>query len=131
MSDLRARGTAREHAIMGPAVPSVGGSQVSAHACVHTHSPAGGALPSASMLPPGRTYDYPGPLGGRTYDYSPQHTDTSMHIAHMRHHEYPAFMSFHMQQGMSHEEAHARWAAYESMRVSEIVGGGAACGVHM
>ena len=54
-----------------------------------------------------------------------------MYIAHMRHHEYPAFMSFHMQQGMSHEEAHARWAAYESMRVSEIVRGGAACGVHM
>ena len=60
-----------------------------------------------------------------------QHTDIDMYIAHMREHEYPAFMSFHTQQGMSCEEAHARWVPYEHMKVESMVRGGAACGMHM
>ena len=67
-SNRHARENARVHAIMGPPVPAVGGPQESAHVCVHMHSPAGGAHPSASMLPPiAGLSDAMGPLGGSTY----------------------------------------------------------------
>ena len=77
------------------------------------------------MLPPVAEpkLDAMGPLGGSTYDCSPQHTDINMYIARMRQHEYPQFMDFHMRQGMSHEEAHARWVSYEHMRVASMQGG--------
>ena len=51
-------------------------------------------------------------------------------MAHMNEHEYPQFMSFHMQQGMSHAEAHTQWGSYMHMRVESMMRGGG-CGVHM
>ena len=39
-------------------------------------------------------------------------------IAHMRTHEYPQFMQYHMQQGMSHQEAHDRYTQYERYKVT-------------
>ena len=71
-----------------------------------------------------------GPPGVEAYALPPQHMDTNMYIARMRESEYPQFMSFHMQQGMPHGEACARWAAYEHMKVESMKRGGA-CGVHM
>ena len=75
----------------------------------------------ASTLPP----NMPGPPkwdgmqgspGGHAYAAT-QHTDIDMYIAHMREHEYPNFMSFHMRQGMPQQQAHNAYTEYESMRV--------------
>ena len=122
-SNRHARENARVHAIMGPPVPAVGGPQESAHVCVHTHSPAGGAHPSASMLPPVAwpKLEAMGPPGGSAYACSPQHTDINIHIAHMREHEYPSFMSYHMSQGVPHPQAQSMYNDYERMRVNQRV----------
>ena len=44
-----------------------------------------------------------------------------MYIAHMREHEYPNFMSYHMRQGMPQQQAHGAYMEYESMRVRQRV----------
>ena len=120
---MHASENARAQAIMGPPVPAVGGPQDSAYVCVHMHSPAGGAHPSASMLPPiaEPKLDVMGLPGGSAYACPPQHTDIQMYTAHLRQHEYPQYMDFHMRQGMSHAEAHARWESYEHMRVTQRI----------
>ena len=38
-------------------------------------------------------------------------------LAHLREHEYPEYMKFHMMQGMTREGAHAGWHAYERGRM--------------
>ena len=50
----------------------------------------------------------------------PLHTQQS--IAHMRTHVYSRFMSQHMQQGMSHQEAQVRYMQYERYQVMGGVG---------
>ena len=42
-----------------------------------------------------------------------------MYMAHMRQHEYPMFMSYHMGQGMPREQAHSAYMEYEGMRVRQ------------
>ena len=92
------------------------------HVC-HGHSPGGGAHHSTSMLPPNvePKLDTMGPPRGPAYACSLQHTDIQMYTAHLRQHEYPQCMDFHMRQGMSHAEAHARWESYEHMRVAQRI----------
>ena len=38
-------------------------------------------------------------------------------LAHIREHEYPEYMNFHMMQGMTQENAHASWHGYERGRM--------------
>ena len=88
-------------------------------------SPGGGAFHSPSMLPPtcqplARNVGSP---GAHTPLANAPHTDINMYIAHMREHEYPQYMSFHMQQGMPPEVAHAAWGSYEHMKVESMMRG--------
>ena len=39
-------------------------------------------------------------------------------LAHLRTHEYPPFMDYHMRQGMTWEEARGRWEMYEHARMT-------------
>ena len=49
----------------------------------------------------------------------PSQTATSYQnmLAHIREHEYPEYMNFHMMQGMTREGAHAGWHGYERGRM--------------
>ena len=53
------------------------------------------------------------------------HTDIQLYIAHMREHEYPSFMRYHMSQGIPQHQAHSMYTEYESMRVAQRMGGAA------
>ena len=92
------------------------------------HGPDRGRLRSQSTLPPGapvtpkRDHGTPGSPGAHAYAHA-QHMDIDMYIAHMREHEYPQYMGFHMQQGMPREVAHAAWVSYEHMKVESMMRG--------
>ena len=41
-------------------------------------------------------------------------------IAAMREREYPAFMDFHMRQGLPQQQAHDMWGEYEQRRLRAL-----------
>ena len=90
-------------------------------------SPDRGRHRSTSTLPPGapETPLRDGTQGspGAHASAQAQHMDINMYIAHMREHEYPQYMSFHMLQGMPREVAHAAWVSYEHMKVESMMRG--------
>ena len=105
-------GRRRAHA---PSMPAI--------VCADAHSPGGGAA-HRSQPPLAWVPAHAAPTQGSSGP--PPHMECAaahqLHaqqmIAHMRAHEYPQFMSHHMQQGMSRQEAHDRYMQYERYKVA-------------
>jgi hypothetical protein len=70
--------------------------------------------PTTPSNPPGSREGWQGPLGASAPCVTPQQT-----LAHLRMHEYPAFMNYHVQQGVPEGEAFGMWQAYEYKRMTE------------
>lgn len=100
------RGAGMDHAPMH----SPGGGPSTGHAAAPARLCEGGAssAPAAFAIGPMQRPEPPNPQGTTSYHHM---------IQHMRMHEYPPFMQFHMQQGASQEQAHALWFKYEHARV--------------
>ena len=70
--------------------------------------------PETPSNPPGSREGWQGPPGASAPCVGPQQM-----LAHLRMHEYPAFMNYHAQQGVPQGQAIEMWQVYEYRRMTE------------